>query len=99
MTAMVRFSVLTVLALLALVAPGAAPAFAHPGGHALESGSVVHIWTEPGSRSPVPGTLLFVAGEQVRVEDVSGRMHVWPLAALSDEDRARLAPSAAGSRR
>ncbi len=80
----VRACVLS-LALTALAAPGQA----HPGGHALEPGNVLTLWTDPATHHRMPGSLLFVADGRVRVEDVAGTIHTWSLASLTPEDRAR----------
>lgn len=65
------------------------PAVAHPGGHALQAGDVLDVWTDPTTGQAVPASLLFVSGGQVNVEDVAGHRRAWPLDSLSAPDRAR----------
>lgn len=61
---------------------------AHAGGHEAPVGASVHVWTNPQTGESVPGTLLFVSGGNAHVEDLTGRIRVWPIAALSRDDRA-----------
>ena len=88
LSALMRFGrlVLPVAAVVLLAAP---PVRAHVGGHELPVGTVLHVWTAPESHRPVPGTLLFVRDGQAHIEDVSGRIYAWPLAAMTVDDRAR----------
>jgi len=64
------------------------PAFAHPGGHGVVVGESLHLFVRPETGERLPGTLLFVADGQARIEDVAGRVHVWPLASMDRADRA-----------
>ena len=66
----------------------ATPVVAHPGGHGVSVGTTLHVWTEPGTGRAVPGSLMFVVDGAVHVEDAAGRVHTWPMAALSAEDQA-----------
>ena len=65
----------------------ASPVRAHVGGHELPVGTVLHLWTDPVSHRPVPVTLLFVRDGQAHIEDVSGWIYAWPLAAMTADDR------------
>ncbi|MFN7983281.1 MAG: YHYH protein [Vicinamibacterales bacterium] len=65
------------------------PALAHPGGHDLAQGASLTLWTDPTTGQALPGTMLYVANGQLRVEDVAGVIHTWPLADLSPQDRER----------
>jgi len=64
-------------------------ALAHPGGHSLEAGDVLPVWTDPLTSERLPGSLLYVRDDVAHVEDVAGRQHAWSLASLSTEDRGR----------
>lgn len=72
---------------LALVLIAAAPALAHPGGHGHAVGQSLHVWMQPASGESIAGTLLYVADGSAHIEDITGRMHVWPLASLTPADR------------
>ena len=74
--------------LLAAGALGVQPLQAHAGGHPLPPGTALHLWTDPATHEVVPGTLLFVARGEARVEDVAGHTHAWAMAALTPADRA-----------
>lgn len=72
---------------LTLLLACATPALAHPGGHGVSVGESAHVWRQPASGNTVTGSLLFVVGDQAHIEDITGRVHTWPLASLSTEDR------------
>jgi YHYH protein len=73
---------------LLVVAGATEPVLAHVGGHDVPVGVTLHIWTDPQTGEAVPGSVLFLSGDRVHVEDAAGRVHVWPSAALSRDDRA-----------
>ncbi len=84
-----RWRVLSRGVLAALAVLPATSALAHPGGHGLTQGAALTRWTNPTTGQPMPGTVLYVANGRLRVEDVAGLIHTWPLADLSPEDRER----------
>lgn len=77
--------------LMALLMLPAGRVAAHVGGHGTVEGARLVIWTDPATQMPVPGTLLFVRHGEVHVEGIGGEHHVWSIAALNSEDRARAA--------
>jgi len=79
---------LVVLSLFYVAALAGGRAEAHAGGHGVPVGTALHVWTNPQSGEAVPGSLLFVSGGNAHVEDITGHVRVWPIAALSRDDRA-----------
>lgn len=79
---------LLILLPLCLVLVAGANLEAHVGGHDAAVGTSLHVWTNPQTGEAVPGSLLFVSGGHAHVEDLTGRVRVWPIAALSRGDRA-----------
>lgn len=79
---------LVVLSLFYVAALAGERAEAHAGGHGVPVGTALHVWINPQSGEAVPGSLLFVSGGNAHVEDLTGRIRVWPIAALSRDDRA-----------
>lgn len=79
---------LIVLSFLFGVVLAGGRAEAHAGGHGVPVGTTLHVWTNPQSGETVLGSLLFVSGGNAHVEDLTGRIRVWPVAALSRDDRA-----------
>ena len=77
-----------VLGMTLLLTSGQA-ALAHPGGHRLEAGDVLPVWTDPSTGERLPGSLLYVRDGVAHVEDVAGRRHTWPMSSLSADDRSR----------
>lgn len=72
---------------------------AHVGGHGPVPRSAAHTWTDPGTGTPVAGTLSSVAHGTVRVEDLQGRVHAWRVASLTPADRAEVERHEAGRAR
>ena len=76
------------LVALAVLLSVVSPALAHPGGHGLAVGESLHVFVRPSTGEMLPGSLLFVQDGNAHIEDVAGRVHVWPLASLDRADRA-----------
>ena len=77
------------LALVTICACGlATDAGAHVSGLPAVVGTSLHVWTDPSTGAATPASLLFVSHGYAHVEDVMGRIHQWPVAALTGEDRA-----------
>ena len=95
---MLRRIHLTLLSLLVL-ATMTVRAEAHVGGHDLPVGTTLHAWMNPVTGEVVPGSLLFVSAGAAHVEDVAGRVHVWPVDGLNRADRALVDPFSARTAR
>lgn len=69
----------------------AASAAAHGVGGPARPGEVLPIWTDPQTRESVIGDILFADADAVHIEDLAGRLHVWPVTALPARERVAVA--------
>ena len=90
LTRRLSVAVATVVTAVALLL-SATSAAAHSVGTPARPGATLPTWTDPLTHAVVIGDILFADADAVHIEDLTGRLHVWPVRALSGPERAAVA--------